>query len=170
MKTRPVIQAAVAALLLLLPTVALAQQGTTQVFEITLIRASEGAPEMPALKDGDATQALVDLMEVLPYTAFEVIDSSRVMTHAGARVRLGEAGAFEVFLSIDTQASGGQIIVEHFELDQRAMQHDGEWIYNDPENLLATSFGIRSGETVVVGTSRVMYADQAIIVLVKALN
>jgi hypothetical protein len=61
-------------------------------------------------------------------------------------------------------------MVEHFELDQRAFEHEGEWIYTDPENLLATSFGIRPGETVVVGTSRVMYEDEAIIVLVKALD
>jgi hypothetical protein len=157
---------------LAVPAAAIAQDEhpPTRTFEVTLIRATEGAQAMPPLQDPDAIDALTDLMDVLPYSAFEVIDSGRIMTGSAARVRLGEAGAFQVYLQIDSRGPAGLIFVDHFELDQRAFEHDGEWIYNDPEGLLATSFGIRPGETIVVGTSRVMYEDEAIIVLVKALD
>jgi hypothetical protein len=146
------------------------QEAVTHEFQITLVRASAGPHRMPETIDADATRALEDLVDLLPYSAFDIIDTSRVRTHEGARVRLGEAGAFEVSLFCEPTSAGGRITIGHFEVHQRAIKDQDQWIYVDPENLLATSFAIDPGETVVVGTSRVMYEDEAIIVLLKAIR
>ena len=166
----------VAALCTAIPAIALQEsqpKPSTHEFQITLILARPGELSLPEDLPGDALNALDDVLRILPYKAFEVIDSGWVRTQQSARVRLGEAGRYEALLQIrPPQGNSGELLVSHFEVDMRDFKRDeeGRVYYGDPVELLATSFNIDIGETVVVGTSRLNGEDEALIVLLKAVK
>ncbi len=162
------------------PFAALAQEGrerpmpVTHEFQVILVNATPGGLSFPDLPD-DAITALEDIVRVLPYQLFELIDTAWIRTHEGARARLGEAAAFEVNLGIDQHSTDERIVISYFELSYRPWERHSDpdvdrIMYGDSENLLGTSFSLNVGETVVVGTSRINGDDEALIVLLKAVK
>lgn len=153
----------------------LAQQGTapkTHEFQLILVRAGAGEASMPQLP-GDALDALRDVAQLLPYDHFELIDSGWVRTDDSAKVRLGDAGSFETYLGLSQKEDDDDTLgVRHLEVSHRAFERDAEGhvFYRDAETLLATSFRLEVGETVVVGTSRLHTEDEALIVLLTAVR
>ena len=63
------------------------------------------------------------------------------------------------------------LFVEGFRVDYREYRRQDDVVVRSDVtmNLLGTQFGIKLGETVVVGTSRLDGQDEALIVLVKAM-
>lgn len=160
---------------------ALAQQATHE-FRILLLRGTPGDPHIPDLQP-DAVAALRDLQGVLAFRHFELIDAGWVRTNEGARVHLGDAGSYEVGLYLrepeagaslqQTAAAGAsELHIRAFELDYSRVHRfdDGRAALGDARNLLATSFSVRVGETVVVGTSRAEGENEALIVLLQAVR
>lgn len=146
----------------------------THDLQIILLRASTGTEAVPELPE-DAVRALGDAARILPYRHFERIDSAWLRTDRQAQARLGEAGAFSVELAIEGSSTDPErVLVEYFQLAYQPYVRDEETgapvFVGDKRNLLASSFGVRIGETVVVGTSRVDGADEALIVLFKAVR
>ena len=150
----------------------------TQSFRVILLRADQSGtmPEVPA----DAVAALEDLRSMLPYSGFEIIDSGWLRTSSAGSTTLGEAGSFRVDLmfSGDPRQSGA-LLIEGFELRHSQVfweNLDGangatpQAHLADAKNVLSSQFGINVGETVVVGTSRMNGAGDAIVVLLTALE
>lgn len=150
----------------------------TQEFRIILLRADQSGsmPEVPA----DARAALEDLRDMLPYTGFEMIDSGWLRTSRSGSMTLGEAGSFFVqMVFAGDPREDSALLVEGFELvHSRVMwenldAEDGSepWSHlGDGRTVLSSQFGINVGETVVVGTSRANGSNEALVVLLTALD
>lgn len=158
----------------------------TQLFHVILLAASDsadgnGTEELPA----EARAAIDDLRALLPYSSYEVIGSAPIRTsheaivqvgRTGAAVRPGSAGdgdsaqaearpspfdvpfTVEMFFRGDAR-DGGDLYVQSFGLSNPLTGR-----------LLGTSFGIRVGETVVVGTSKPRETEEALVVLLTAVE
>jgi hypothetical protein len=105
-----------------------------------------------------AQRAIADIKEFLPYKGYRVLDTQWVAGTEGAQSkgRIRSLDNFILDFLIETYRGGGA----RFRLGP------------GPEPLLDNSFKIKPGETVVVGTSRVMasreHIDSAMIVLLTA--
>lgn len=176
---RPWLAALVLAVLVCLPAAALAQEGPptpgpTHQFRILLLRATPGEAHIPDLTP-DAVAALEDLRSVFVFRHFELIDAGWVNTDRAAEVHLGDAASYRVGLYLNTDLTfddPAQLQLQAFEVMHSVVQRgeDGRAYLSDPRSLLSTSFGIRVGETVVVGTSRTEAENEALVVLLQAVR
>ena len=145
----------------------------SQSFLITILSADRSGVTADDLPEG-AARALEDLRGFLPYTGFRLIDTGWMRTSSRAAVAMGEAGAFTAELRFrgDPQ-TGAALLVDGFELTYRdwISGPDGKVIFTSDRRLvLSTSFGISVGETVVVGTSKLDGGDEALVVLLSAVQ
>ncbi len=150
----------------------------TQEFRVILLRADQSGsmPDVPS----DATAALEDLRDMLAYTGFEMIDSGWVRTSGSGSTTMGEAGSFLVQLSFaGDPREDSALLVEAFELvHSQVFWENIETAAGvvprahlaDPKSVLSSQFGINVGETVVVGTSRTNGGNEALVVLLTALE
>ena len=105
-----------------------------------------------------ALRAIADIKEFLPYKGYRVLDTQWVAGswHASSKGRIASLDNFILDFFIETDGTGGA----RFRLG------------GGSNPLLDNSFAIKAGETVVVGTSRVMASrpqpDAAMIVLLTA--
>ncbi len=146
------------------------QERETHSFWIAIVSARPGPAAMPDLPE-DAERALTDVANLLPYSAFELIDTGWIRTLFSGNTRLGDAGAFEISLHFEPTSDPMSLFVEGFRVDYREYRRQDDVVVRSDVtmNLLGTQFGIKLGETVVVGTSRLDGQDEALIVLVKAM-
>lgn len=145
----------------------------THEFRVLLLRATPGEPHLPDDLHPAAVTALTDVQDVLVFRRFELIDSAWVRTDQGAQIHLGDAGSYRVGLFLDSAAStAGNLVVSSFELSYRYVlrSEGGRAHLSESRDLLGTSFGIRVGETVVVGTSRAEAENEALVVLLQAVR
>jgi hypothetical protein len=104
-----------------------------------------------------ALRAIADIKEFLPYKGYRVLDTQWVAgsVPGSSKGRITSLDNFILDFQVDTWAGGAK-----FRLGP------------GPEPLLENSFAIKPGETVVVGTSRVVgsrpQANSAMIVLLTA--
>lgn len=150
----------------------------SQEFRVILLRAdhSGNMPRVPA----DATAALEDLRDMLAYTGFEMIDSGWLRTSGSGSTTLGEAGSFRVQLFfVGDPRRDGALLIEVFELHHSQVFWENLGGENGPvprahlgdgKTVLSSQFGINVGETVVVGTSRTNGGNEALVVLLTALD
>ncbi len=150
----------------------------TQEFRVILLRADQSGnmPDVPA----DARPALEDLRDMLAYTGFEMIDSGWLRTSGFGSTTLGEAGSFSVQLMFaGDPRQDGALLIEEFELVHSQVfwetpEGEGDTVPRahlaDPKRVLNSQFGIHVGETVVVGTSRANGGNEALVVLLTALD
>lgn len=134
----------------------------TQSFQVVLLAAG-GKPDggTPDLAPG-AKKALDDLKQFLPYKTYRTLDTAwvRVTQDDMAQARTaGLLGAtYELTLRFRSGGPAGkQLLIESFGLD-------------DPSDrdLIATTFSMSVGETVVVGTSSVSGSQEALVALLTA--
>lgn len=176
---RPWLTVVVLAALTCLPAAALAQEsppmpGPTHQFRILLLRATPGETHIPDLPP-DAVAALEDLHSVFVFRHFELIDAGWVNTDSAAQVHLGDAASYRVGLFLNTDLTfddPAQLQLQAFEVRHSIVERNdaGRAFLSDPRLLLSTSFGIRVGETVVVGTSRTEAENEALVVLLQAVR
>ncbi len=151
----------------------------TQEFRVILLSASDNGA-MPELPDG-AREAMDDVLSVLPYSGYELIDSGWLRTASYASTSLGTMGSFQVEMRFHGDPQGVEgLMIEHFELSHRPIHYTGmgggqtgeipQALLGDARHLLGSSFGIHIGETVVVGTSRANGGTGALVVLLTALE
>ena len=153
----------------------------TQEFRVILLAADDSG-DIPELPEG-ARQALEDIRTVTPYTGFSLIDSGWLRTSSHASTTLGPMGSFSVQVEFEGDPrADGALLVRRFNLAHRPLIQTGtvgapermEDIpavrLGDQRQLIGSSFGIHVGETVVVGTSRINGGDQALVVLLTALD
>jgi len=136
----------------------------TQRFHIAVLTASRKEGPVPDLPASEA-KALADFKKVMTYRSFEIEAETVLQCDRDAQTQLNTDYALELVIQPDT-VTGQSIDVRKFQL--RAVNPQvaptGQQTY---PTYLETSFSIKKGETIVLGTS--VTDQQARVVLVTAL-
>ena len=137
----------------------------TYRFHVAVLSASrrEGpAPQLPASEG----KALDDFKKVMAYKSFEVEAETILQSDRDAETQLG--GNYALELSVDRNNAGSDAVkVRVFKLRAATMQVTPNGGQNFYPTYIETSFSIKRGETMVLGTST--SDQQARVVLVTAL-
>jgi hypothetical protein len=152
----------------------------TQSFQLLLLAASThkgaGEPDVPA----SAQKALADLRGFLPYKDYKLLDSTWLRATQdrpteGRVVGRGDQG-YDVKLRFRTTGND-QMFLDRFELSEEPMtpravpeakKGEAGVALHAPRDLISTSFSLKKGETIVVGTSKIDGSDDALVVLLTA--
>lgn len=135
----------------------------TQVFQLVLLAAgSKPNGPVPTLSKG-AQKALDDMKQFLPFTHYRMLDTAllRVTQDDVAQGTVGGLAVHPYKVAMRFRAGGAdgkELFIDGFGLDEP----------ND-RDLIQTSFSMDVGETVVVGTSSVGSAQEALVVILTAL-
>ncbi len=141
----------------------------TQIFQLHILRASKEPGKMPVLP-GDAVDALIDLMQLLPFKSFELVDSGFMRTSREARTFLGSDRRYEASLRFRGDPTSGKPLQIEFSLEtERWLPSKGaHGAALQGLDLMETTFAMKVGETVVVGTSKLNGGGKALVVLLTA--
>lgn len=157
---------------------ALAKEDSTpvsQVFQLVLVAAgNKGGGPAANLAPG-AQKALTDLQGFLPYKNYEVLDSVYFRGTQGDGIKGRAVGRGEIGYGVELRfrrvgtSQDKNLLMEGFQLTEEGgripLPNGGA---RDSRRVIDTSFGLKLGETVVVGTSRLDGGDEALIVLLTA--
>jgi hypothetical protein len=137
----------------------------THRFHVAVLAASRNEGPMPDLSAGEQ-KALSDFKKVMTYKSFKTEAEAILQCDRESQSRI--SGGYLLELSINPYTGGGESIdVNSFRLRGATLQAAPGGGGTNYENLIATSFSITRGETVVLGTTT---SDQsARVVLVTAL-
>jgi hypothetical protein len=146
-----------------------------QNLQILLLSASlkpstTAGPEIPE----NAQKALNDLKKFLPFKSYQLVDGAWLSATEGrsAQARLaGSSGAaYKVELRFRSPGDPEppSLFVEAFRLDQEMVVQMKEGPQYSSRRLIETTFSVKVGETIVVGTSKADGADGALVVLLTA--
>jgi hypothetical protein len=122
----------------------------------------------------NAQKALADLKKFLPFKSYQLVDAAWLSATEGqvTRGRLAGSGgaAYEVRLRFRTTgtAETPSLFVDHFELGQERVVQTKDGPNYGNRDLIQTTFSLKEGETIVVGTSKADGADGALVVLLTA--
>lgn len=163
---------------------ALARQDATprtQTFQVILLAASAKAGASATDLSQSAQKALNDLRDFLPYKSYQVLDSTWLRTTQTAEGRLVGRHGMGYSLRLRFRPVGGaedkNLFVEIFRIDEEpgmprpsaeAKPGEAALAPRAPRDLIDTSFGLKEGETIVVGTSKLDGSDEALVVLLTA--
>jgi hypothetical protein len=148
----------------------------TQVFQLVLVAAgSKGGGPAATLTPG-AQKAMADLQGFLPYKGYEVLDSVYFRGTQGDVIQGRAVGRRELGYGVTLRfrrvgtSQDKNLLMEAFQLAEEGsrpipLPSGGA---RDPREVIDTSFSLKVGETVVVGTSRLDGGDEALIVLLTA--
>jgi len=146
----------------------------TQVFQVVLLAANNrtgGAA--PALPPG-AENALADIRGLLPFKNYEQLDSALLRTTSTVEGHLvgRENRQYRVWLRF--QSVGGaeskELFIDQFQLrEQPSLPKPGSTEVRSQRDLISTTFGLKQGETIVVGTSKSDEGDEALVLLLTAM-
>jgi len=140
-----------------------ADRPTTERFHVAVMSASRKEGAVPELPPGEA-KALADFRKVMTYRSFAIEAETLIQSDRGAQARLG---GYNVSIQLDHDRSSGDMLnVNAFQL-RAAEPVVGPTGTPTMPVYIETSFTIRRGETVVLGTSTT--DQQARVVLVTAL-
>ncbi len=151
--------------------------GRSAMFQIALVLAdNEPSKEPPQTLPKGLQKALADIQDFLPFKSYRLYDSALVRSTGEARAKLkgpdgaGYVAAFS-FRS-DTDAAHAGYLVDPFSLDKeptpppRSQQPLPPGVApRAPEPPQVSSFRIRPGETVVVGSSGLAGGKSLIVIL-----
>jgi hypothetical protein len=122
----------------------------TRRFHVTVLEASRKEGSTPDLPPSEA-KALADAKKVMAYRSFQVDAETVLQTNGGAQTQMG--GRYRMELSMNPSKTGdASIEVERFRLFVTQPPSNPEaaptWV-----SLFDTSFSLRAGETIVLGSS-----------------
>jgi hypothetical protein len=159
----------------------------TQRFQIVVLGASIKPNGSPTDLPAGAQKALQDLRDFLPYKSYEMLGTAWFQATQGDMVQGQLAGSEDQTYEyrfrfhkagIDEQK---ELFVDFFNLEKAARTprpapaaaQEGEEVLAPPaprvQRVIATTFGLGVGETVVVGTSKVEGTGDALVVLLSAI-
>ncbi len=145
----------------------------TQRFQLLLLSASLKAgggagPEIPA----NAEKALAELKKFLPFKSYQIVDGALLSAAeeevAQGRMAASGGGAYGVKLRFQGSGDPNALFMDHFELGQEMVVQTKDGPHFDTRRLIETTFSLKVGETVVVGTSKADGGDGALVVLLTA--
>jgi hypothetical protein len=148
----------------------------TQRFQLLLLsatlKAGGGAgPEIPA----NAEKALAELKKFLPFKSYQIVDGAWLSATEGevAQGRLAASGGGTYSVSLRFRGAADPnapaLFMDHFELSQDVVLPTKDGPHYDKRRLIETTFSLKEGETVVVGTSKADGGDGALVVLLTAI-
>jgi hypothetical protein len=150
------------------------RQPRTHGFQILLLAANlkpgGGDSEVPA----NVQKALADLKGFLPYKSYEVLDTAWLSgtQDRGMEAKLvdRQGAGYQVILQFHDAGSAADrsVFVDVFRLRAEPFKIPGTPEIRPGGSLIDTSFGVKEGETIVVGTSKTTGSNEAIVVLVTA--
>ena len=127
-------------------------------------------PEIPE----NAQKAVNDLKKFLPFKSYQLVDGAWLSATEGrstqARLAGSNGAAYKVELRFRSTGDSEppSLFVESFKLDQEVVVQMKEGPQYGGRRLIETSFSVKEGETIVVGTSKADGADGALVVLLTA--
>lgn len=156
----------------------------TQTFQLILLSGSTRAGASPKDLSQGAQKALNDLKGFLPYKSYELLDATLVPTTPDSAVTarlVGRAGAaYELRMGYRSGGTGedAQIYFSRFFVREEpgttpvlptAGPNPGSGEHRPPREMVNTTFSLKPGETIVVGTSRLEGSEDALVILLTAL-
>ena len=144
----------------------------SQIFQVILLQAENNGDSGLAKIPAQAREALSDAREFLPYAGYKMLGTALLRTDGQARsiVNGPDGQDYAAGLTYRNAAGrdGHRLIVREFSLDRlvsvRAPSEQAiERIERVP--VIGTSFSMKPGETVIVGTSKLEGAERALVVL-----
>lgn len=144
----------------------------TQVFQAVLLAAGNRTGGTPPELTPGAQKALGDIRGFLPYKSYEQLDAVWLRTTQVAEGRLvGRDGRqYKIWLRFrPAGAESKDLFVDQFYLREEVTISPVKG--TPPRNqrdLISTSFGLKPGETIVVGTSKSDDGDEALVLLLTA--
>jgi hypothetical protein len=145
----------------------------TQIFQVHVLRAKTEPQDMPALPI-NAVHALTDLMQLLPFKGFELVDSGLMRTSGEAELFLGSERRYQAHIHFEGDPEAGKPLQIQFSLTadnpvRKLLRSDEDRTATAGRvRLMATTFSMKVGETVVVGTSKLNGGSEALVVLLSA--
>jgi hypothetical protein len=144
----------------------------TQVFQAVLLAASNrpgtAAPDLTA----GAQKALGDIRGFLPYKSYEALDAVWLRTTQVVEGRLvGRDGQpYSVWLRFKAVGApdSKDLFIDSFRLREEVPPIKPGIPPRVQRELISTSFGLKQGETIVVGTSKSDAGDEALVLLLTA--
>ncbi|HZF11338.1 MAG TPA: hypothetical protein VFE33_21305 [Thermoanaerobaculia bacterium] len=142
----------------------------TQSFQLVLLVADQ-QPGDPSTLSKNAKKALDDLRDFLPYKGYHQLDTAWLRTTGVVQARLVGKDGISYSIRLNCRGLGAEdskdLYVRSFEVYEElsaAIQKENR----GPRSILSTSFGLKVGETLVVGTSKLDGGD-ALVFLLTAL-
>jgi hypothetical protein len=135
------------------------QPPATRLFHIVVLQSTDDPADQPDLSP-NAQDALHDLQSMLRFKGYRVIDSAMIRSSGHSDVSLGSNYAIEFWFHVGPSK-------------EKPLQVEQLLLYSQIENAprhMETAFSMAIGETVVVGTSRPFNEDQALVVLLTAVE
>lgn len=147
----------------------------TRVFQAVLLAASNRPGAVtPELAPG-AQKALADIHGLLPFKSYEQLDGTLLRTTESAEGNLigREGRKYKIILRFNSAGSPGSddLFVNVFRFREEMSFPEAKAGDQRPRNqrdLISTSFGLKRGETIVVGTSKSDAGDEALVLLLTA--
>lgn len=142
-----------------------------QIIVLSADRSGGGSVDVP----DNVSEALADVREFLPYTGFSVLGSGWLRTSGYGETTL--PGPMELSVQLEfrpTTDPTAPLLIEQFSVRRHTMVNvvtDGVTTQQvQSRRILETTFTIKPGETVVVGTSKLNGDDTAMVVLLTAVQ
>jgi hypothetical protein len=152
---------------------------STQSFQLLLLAAGPKPASVEEVPEG-ARKALADLRGFLPYKGYQLLDSSWLRATQDkpteARVVGRQGAGYNLKLRFRTTGND-ELFVDSFSLGEEpgmpwpaseATKGTAPRAPRAPRDLISTSFSLKKGETIVVGTSKIDGSDEALVVLLTA--
>lgn len=140
-------------------------------FRLVVLGASTRGGGFDSELSSEAREALEELSQILPFDSYELHDTAFVNTTRRGTAKLSgpEGVSYGLQLSFrEVAAVDGPVLeVGQLELSAEVIENG---VSTGIHQLLSTSVSVRLGETVVVGTSKLNGGDQAVVVLLTALD
>jgi hypothetical protein len=141
----------------------------TQVFQAVLLAATDrSGVATPTLTPG-AQKALADLRGLLPFKSYEQLDAVLLRTTNSVEGHLVGRDNRQYQVSLRFVPAGApdskELWVQGFSLDENITAKS-----LSPHRLISTSFSLKQGETIVVGTSSADDGKEALVLLLTAAN
>jgi len=153
-----------------------AESPRNQNLQILLLSASLKPSATPGAEiPENAQKALNDLKKFLPFKSYQLVDGAWLSATEGrsAQGRLAGSSGAAYKVELRFRSTGDSepptLFVEGFRLEQEMVVQMKEGPQFGGRRLIDTSFSVKEGETIVVGTSKVDGSDDALIVLLTAL-
>lgn len=157
----------------------------TQNFLLILLAGSNQAGPSPKDLSAGAQKALNDLKGFLPYKSYALLDTTLLpgTPESPSTARLVGRGGAAYNLRMGFRSSGleekRQLFISRFALREEAgttpivpsrTDGTGGSEHRPPRDLVDTTFSLKPGETIVVGTSRLDGSEDALVVLLTAVK
>lgn len=152
------------------------QVPAAQVFQVTIVEAMNNGDRGLGDVPEPARAALDDARTFLPFNGYSLLGTAVMRTNDSASAMVPGPGTRELSCDLRFENSvtreGREIVLRRFSLSRMPPRtSDGSYVEGaSAVQILDTSFGMKPGETVVVGTSKIEGADKALVVLLTAIE